>query len=71
MPLYGDRDSETVDEDNVTHAKVIETGVTKSMRLEYIPFCQLQGAPPKTFQSIIDFPDRNVRLKSNMAWPGR
>ena len=33
--LYGAKDSETVDEDNQTGAKVIETGVTKLMRLEY------------------------------------
>ena len=38
---------EAEEKDGETHATVIETGVTKSMRLEYILSCQLQGSPPK------------------------
>jgi len=35
MVVYGVKDNETVDKDTETHAKVIETGGTKLMRLEY------------------------------------
>ena len=39
--VYGAKDSETVDKDDETGAKVIETGVTRIMKLEYSPgLCQ-------------------------------
>ena len=39
--VYGAEDNATVDKDNKTGAKVIETGVTELMRLEYSPgLCQ-------------------------------
>jgi len=70
VELYVAKDNETVDKDSETHAKVIETGVTKLLRLKYIPSGQPQGTSSKALQSAIDFPDRDVEFTRNMSGLG-
>ena len=65
LHLYGAKGNETVDKDSETRAKVIETDVTKIMRLEYLPFIQLQSTSSNTFQSIINFPCSLVHFQSS------
>ena len=79
--VYGAKNNEAVAKDSKTRAAVIETGMTKSMRLEYILSCQLQGSPPKLriavmssidpiiLSSVDDIPSEQVADIRRNEWP--